>query len=225
MKKILVFLVVILLTLSCKKNRSTFQVSYINSITGQPMNGESIYLIKVKYGLPYYLSGEPLKYNSSTEATNENGIAHFSDVLIRDKKKIKYYLSIDQKNPYDYISNNNRIEIEGDPSGKTYFFTIEPVINKITIRPKDTTKLQLASYVVKAECMFISTGSFNGFFSRADNVTPVTLDSLNKEYTKSKYPMGNYKIQIVRHQNNQTDTLNKDIYLERNEDFLYEFEF
>jgi hypothetical protein len=224
MKKILIFLVVILLTFSCKKNKKTFQVFYFNSITGQPMKGEPIRFTKIKRGFGHWISGNTLSTDFS-EDTDEQGVAHFSDVLIKERKKFQYFLEIVNAHSGDFISNGNRIEIEENPSGKTFYFTIEPVIDKITIRPKDTATYQHASYEVKAECMFISTGLFHGNFSKEDNHTFVALYSLNKEYTKSRYPMGNYKIQIVRHQNNQTDTLNKDIYLERNEDFLYEFEF
>lgn len=152
--------------------------------------------------------------------TDENGIAHFSDVLIKEGKKFSYDLSVEKFFRGEFISNGNKIIIEGNPSGNTYVFTIEPTINKITIRPKDTTTLQLASYQVIAESMFISSGLFKGFFSKSDNVAPATFDNVSKEYIKWNSPMGNYKIQIVRNQNNQKDTLEKEIYLNRNEDYL-----
>lgn len=211
--------------LSCsKKHNSSFQVSYINAITGQPMKGELILFSKYKYGLAFKIEGNSFRaYESVT--TDENGIANFSDVLIKESKKFKYDLSI--KNFYrgEFISNDNKIKIEDDPSGKTYMFNIEPAINKITIRPKDTTTLQLATFEVKAECMFVSSGLFHGNFSKSDNIATTILDTVNKEYTKWNYPMGNYKIQIVRSQNNLKDTLLKDVYINRNEEYLFEFEF
>jgi len=145
--------------------------------------------------------------------------------LIKESIKFRYDLSIKIFYRGAFISNGNSIKIEDDPSGKSYMFTIEPTINKITIRPKDTTILQLATFEVKAECMFVSSGLFKGNFSKSDNVATAILDNVNKEYTKWNYPMGNYKIQIVRSQNNLKDTLMKDIYLNRNEDYLFEFEF
>lgn len=35
--------------------------------------------------------------------------------------------------------------------------------------------------------------------------------------------MGGYKIKIIRYQNNTTDTIIQEIYLNRSEDYFYEF--
>jgi hypothetical protein len=212
--------------ISCKKitHNDAIQVKVINSITGLLEKNQAVIFIE--------LNNNPFLYNGITETyhikkyTDQFGEVNFTDLNIKNRKKFTYTISLhtDDFNRDNFFGKVRELSISKNDN-KIYLLEIEPNIGVISIKPKRNFSFQNSHFRVSAECQFVSAGLSSAYFPPGPDTLSELITNPNQQYIKLNYPMGGYKIKIIRYQNNTTDTIIQEIYLNRSEDYFYEFAF
>ena len=211
---------------SCKKitHNETVKVMVINSITGKPENNQAVSFAEYN-NKPLFLNTVTQTYGE-TKFTDESGYVEFKDINLKCREKFRYSVNLASSDVNErFFGKTVRQEINKNEDEKIYLLEIEPTISYIEIKPKVNISFQNTYFRVSAECIAISSGLSSSYYPIVLDTVSELITQVDQRYIKGKYPMGAYKIQIVRYQNTVTDTIKKDIYLSRKEKFEYEFEF
>ena len=178
----------------------------INSITGKPENNQAVSFAEYN-NKPLFLNTVTQTYGE-TKFTDESGFVEFKDINLKCREKFRYSVNLASSDVNErFFGKTVRQQINKNEDEKIYLLEIEPTISYIEIKPKVNISFQNTYFRVSAECIAISSGLSSSYYPIVLDTVSELITQVDQRYIKGKYPMGAYKIQIVRYQNTVTDTI------------------